>query len=512
MKNKEIIKALLDHDLSLDSNISSVEAVGGKIILKPIDTPTEPIQEPVEPEKEPPIEQPDPVVEQPNDLGLKGDGVSDDKPVLQKLLAEHIGKTLTLPSGTFLLSSELDLPANTTLQGHGEATVLKLSGSAGKNRRVLRIAKRTSNYTVRNLKLNSNAEEHTDKANHCFFIEEGVKNVTIEGVVFEGSREIGCLKVDGTPTSKAENINLKSCKFISAGRSAIEFRGVVGFKVVDCLFTGYGKLNPDSPGLQLQSVVCSDFVIEGNTFDNTLGKQFAIESAAQWMSNGKISNNTFNDPKNLGGSGISGYFQNVEISNNVFKGGIGHHRSGIELFGSNHEVLDNTIERGSMVIASGHKQKGDTSNVQGNIKVIGNKVKVGSDNTPALFIAGAGKDMILDGVEVKGNILDASGISGVNTNTPAINIGTYAGQQTVVKNILIEGNELISKADNRVIRLETGKGSNKVTIRKNVLRGGDYPLNYKTDNTDGFEFYDNEVLTKNKDFYFSVKATKIIKF
>lgn len=58
------------------------------------------------------------------DYDVKGDGVTDDTTALQKVINENVGKTIFFPSGTYIITSSIVLPDNTTLLGENHESKL----------------------------------------------------------------------------------------------------------------------------------------------------------------------------------------------------------------------------------------------------------------------------------------------------------------------------------------------------------------------------------------------------
>lgn len=552
MKNIETIKTLLDQGVELESNVASIETVGGKTVFKLVEVPKEepkPVEEPVkEPEPIPevptpevpvippvkeepkeedeepptqPVEEPEVTPTKPVDVpqetlkewGLKGDGTVDEQVILQKIFYSYAKskKQLFMPDGEYLIDRELDLPSDLNLIANPGKVKFKLTGSKGKTRRVFRIEKGKSNISITGVSLDSNYKNHTEGDNLCFFVEENVKNLTMDYMSFNGGRQVGGFQVKAVPNALSSNFSFTNCKFNESGRSAMELRGLKGFRIENCEFTNYGVIDSDSPAIQLQSVPCYDFVIKSNIFKNTQGTQFAIEAASAWMYNGVIERNNMVDSVNKGGNGISGYFQNTVVHKNEMKGGVGHQRSGIEIFGSNHTITENLIERGSLVIGSGHLQNGDTVFKQQNIVAKKNRVSSFADNCPALVVAGAtdkkGK-VSLENVTITDNVFDSSNAGGGNTS--AATLGFY-GIQTIIKNITLENNQFKCNPKNRVLRFEAFAGSSDVIVMYNTLEGGDWAANYKTDNIENLVLTDNKLVNVKvtDDIYWTHKKADV---
>lgn len=59
------------------------------------------------------------------DYGAKGDGVTDDTAAIQAAITANAGKTIWFPSGTYLVSSGIVVPSNTSLWGESRTATIK---------------------------------------------------------------------------------------------------------------------------------------------------------------------------------------------------------------------------------------------------------------------------------------------------------------------------------------------------------------------------------------------------
>jgi hypothetical protein len=391
---------------------------------------------------------------------LTGNGVADNLSSLQSQIntAAAQRKALKLPAGKFVISDRLILPSNAWIEGAGASTEIFLTNGSAAGRNVFKINKGTANVTLKNLKINANQAGNTGKDLVAMLIMEGVNTVTAEGVTFAGGRDRGVVQVLGLNTAQTTGLKFNNCQFPESGRTAIELRGTKNSVISNCTFTNWGSQNANSPAVQLQSQDNINTQITSNTFNNTLGIQFAIECAAAYVTDSKIQYNKLNDPKNLGGNGISGYYKRTEISNNTFSGGNGNHRSGLEIFGNDNKLLYNTIPAGSIAIAPNKTEDA------ANILIQGNNVKTKGSNAAGIQMGGGGYS--LKTVKVIGNTVDTRGATG---NSSAIVVGTY-GSRRPISDITVESNTLYSNAFD--IRLESLAGSKDIYLNRNTCKAG----------------------------------------
>jgi hypothetical protein len=379
---------------------------------------------------------------------------------LQKWVNDAAAKNqkLVLPAGTFYLSDEIILPSNLLLEGSPQKTQLILTKGSKNGRNLFRIPTRSTNIKIKNIVLNSNMKENSGTDLVTLLVADNVSNLTFEKVTFTGGRDRGSVQIKGLNAYPVKNVSFLSCTFSEAGRSSLELRGTTNVIISDCLFKNWGCLNPNSPAIQLQSQDNNKIQIIKNTFENTYGKQFAIECAAAYVVDSKISENILKDLKNLGGNGISGYFKRTEITKNIYTGGNGNQRSGLEIFGQNNTLSDNTIPAGCIAIAPGMNEIGTA------IVINHNTVKTSGANVGGIQIGGGAS--ALNNVKVTNNSVDTRLSSG---NSSGIVLGTY-GTPQVITNVIVQGNIINTNA--HCIRLQSLSGSRNIQIENNQFKTG----------------------------------------
>ncbi|WP_207426241.1 right-handed parallel beta-helix repeat-containing protein [Pedobacter sp. SYSU D00535] len=425
-------------------------------------------------------------------------GLSDRRSYLDGQIKSHAAKkaVLKLGAGKYLISDAIALPSNTMIEGVGPETEIILSGGTKPQRNVFRIHKGASNIRLSKLKLNANQAENLGASLVPLLIYEGVTGVTLENVTVAGGRDRGVVQVLGLNHAQTSNLKFLNCSFPESGRTAIELRGTKNTVISKCTFENWGTQNPNSPAIQLQSQDNINVQITENTFNNTKGIQFAIESAAAYVLDSKISNNKLNDLKHLGGNGISGYFKNTEISSNTFNGGIGNHRSGLEIFGVKNSMISNTISAGSIAIAPGSKEDGS------HILIKNNNVKTKGANNAGILM-GNGK-YNLHNITVANNVVDTRASTG---NSSAIVVGTY-GIPRVVNDVKVEANTLYSNAF--CIRLESLPVSKNIFLSNNICKAGMSWLGIVTNSFSNIQATGNIKEMKNKGIIYSKPMPKVI--
>lgn len=384
----------------------------------------------------------------------------DQRKELQDLINTWAAKKekLILPAGKFTISDELILPSNASIEGAGNSTEIKLTPGSRKGRNVFKIPTRTSNIRLKNIRIDANQAANTGADLVALYVTDNVSNLHFENVNFAGGRDRGAVQIKGLNDYQVKNVTFLNCNFSEAGRTSLEMRGTRDVSITNCVFANWGSQNPNSPAIQLQSQHNYNTRITKNTFNNTFGKQFAIECAAAYVIDAVITDNKLNDPKHLGGNGISGYYKNTLISKNVFSGGNGNHRSGLEIFGQKNTLSYNTIPAGSIAIAPGLKEDGF------GIMINNNTVKTKGDNVGGIQMGNGGNN--LSDITVKNNIVDTRLSKG---NSSGIVVGTY-GIPRVVSKITVEGNTIYTNA--HCIRLQALPGSRDISLIRNICQQG----------------------------------------
>lgn len=141
------------------------------------------------------------------DFGAKGDGIEDDTVALNAALTAAAGKRLYVPAGTFLTTTGLRIPSNTTVAGAGiGATIIKLADSAPSAVNAVTNAANQWNHKSDQASIEAAQAANSGNANIC------LKDLTVDG---NGRREVegysGCAvqfcNVDGLIIENVEACN-----------------------------------------------------------------------------------------------------------------------------------------------------------------------------------------------------------------------------------------------------------------------------------------------------------------
>ena len=278
-----------------------------------------------------------------NGVSLDGDGLADSRSQLQSLVNSAASKNevLVLPQGKFLISDEIILPSNTSIEGAGDGTEIVLKGGSTSNRNVFRIPTKATNVKLKNIRLNANQSQNTGSKLSALYITDNTSSISADNVTFLGSRDGGAVEVKGMNDYPVVGLSFTNCWFAEAGRSDLELRGAKDVTIKGNYFEKWGSQSALSPAIALTSQNNINVTVSGNTFINSLGALGAIQSTAAIVTSARIENNIFNDVKNTGGNGVLGYFNSSTIINNSFGGSLNVKNGGISLTGTDNVTSPN---------------------------------------------------------------------------------------------------------------------------------------------------------------------------
>jgi len=329
-------------------------------------------------------------------LGLKPDGVTDNKTALQSAinsLYSQRNNTLFFPKGTYYWSGVVDITGN-NLNFFGEEGSILLAATAENDKKIN--ISGASNITFNNLTFDSNGNMAAGVSNQNGFIN----------------------------TIRASNITIQNSKFYNPRNSSIYLGDGTQFvNINNNYFTGYfcaiysyvnNSINQSS----------NNFLIDANLFNETSYNTFLAESAAIKLQA---------DPSS------TGFSSNHIISNNSINAKT---QIAIELWtrGRNNIVVGNTVS---------NSQWGISLDNQTNASVIGNLVK-GVDYL-GFEAATACRDC-----SFVGNVCDGySGESMTRITNSAFSISNTTNNNIIVSNNIIKGSENyginVQSVDNTVI-------------------------------------------------------------
>lgn len=240
------------------------------------------------------------------DFGATGDGVTDDAAAFVAAIAT--GKSVYVPSGTYLVATPVTLPSNTVVYGDGDTSVLYTSLTAPAN--IFTSVGGTDNITLRGLKFDGRR-----------------KNPSI---VIPGSRtRANALVFFGSTNVLSENIRIESCFFTESIHWHVAINLFDGVIVNDIKVYGDGKdaggLNQlgNIDGIHLTNSL--NFVVSNCTVLSGDDSVAVTTDGAYVSSKGTISNIVANSVlangvKICGEAGATGGCVDINVSNVVFTG------------------------------------------------------------------------------------------------------------------------------------------------------------------------------------------------
>ena len=98
-------------------------------------------------------------------FGAAGDGVTDDTEAIKSALSFCKGKTLTVPSGTYVVSSAIDIPSNITIEGEGQDSMFIAADGYRPGKDLFR-ARTKQNITIDGVCFDGNSDVNTREMGH----------------------------------------------------------------------------------------------------------------------------------------------------------------------------------------------------------------------------------------------------------------------------------------------------------------------------------------------------------
>jgi|GEM_PF-637203 len=215
------------------------------------------------------------------DFGAKGDGVTNDTAAIQKAINEASSKnvTLTIPAGTYVVASQLEVKNNTRISGYGATLYMAPQQSAVANILWSNPDAYITNVTLEGLTLQSQntiagteyyANSMISNVQGMFF--QGISNLTIKDVSMD-SMYVG-LKMGQSGSTRNQGITVSNLKIDRTGMP-IQVSGTNDLTMIDSI------LNANSGGTKWLHAAYirgdnSNFLFRNVEFNNAPGGGIAV--------------------------------------------------------------------------------------------------------------------------------------------------------------------------------------------------------------------------------------------
>ena len=282
--------------------------------------------------------------------GAIGDGKTDDTAAFKTALSKMAGKTLYIPSGTYLISERLSIPSNTTVVGDGNKSIIMATPGKPIGSDLVKISEK-KNITLSNITLSGNIEHNTREMGHSD--KDGIHLLEIWH-----SNKItitDCFFIDNVYTAirvvqDCSSIYIDHCSFINVdcGLITLGEGSLDSLTVTNSVFDGH--LNSECVAFgstgNYTNINISDNIMKNKTYGTAIN--LVTSPNYSYTKHGsidglRIANNQLYDDA----AGITVYFAtNAEIYGNTinFSGNLGGGGKGINLQRCNSTVVhDNNV-------------------------------------------------------------------------------------------------------------------------------------------------------------------------
>ncbi len=311
------------------------------------------------------------------DFGATGDGVTNDTAAINLALASG-AKHITMPAGTYILGSELQLYGNDITLSSDDGAVIKQTPAVAVSFAAMRLRG---------------------------------SRVRLVGITFDGNNASPPVSGDNnavsldTNSGTIENVAFERCTFQNFngyGINAFAAGTLTGVVIDGCLFKSFtNTAATPKAAIQLVQPLCSNILVRGNRFESITGACFAVRSVAgaSEVANVSIVGNIFaNNSFTYTSMGAEVWeARNLSISGNVFR----DMRIGASCFGSNIGVSGNSFENCTSYCYEGIDSLG--------ISIAGNSFK---DFTYGVIFTTGAKDISIVGNTFRGALGLASANEG----------------------------------------------------------------------------------------------------
>ena len=267
------------------------------------------------------------------DYGATGDGVTDDTSAINDALTAGAGGTVFFPDGTYLISDDLDVSANTAVNFQSWNAIVKMN-SSGTSRRIFN-TQGNDNIVFRNGKINGHNDVHTSKAHQGISLLDGSNFCIVEKMWIINCGQYGI--VDGDTGVNSGGKGHQILNNIVDMSAALAYANPIGIEVFPKGGAGYLA----EPGILIDGniVLGNAYLIDGIKVNANRGARIVnnwIDNVASVSATGGINivssehcliaNNTIIDSKQgiivsgstTGETGLGD--ENIHIINNILQG------------------------------------------------------------------------------------------------------------------------------------------------------------------------------------------------
>ena len=333
-------------------------------------------------------------------FGATGDGVTDDTASIQSALSAlpATGGTVYLSQGTYIITSTLTVPANTTLQGAGSGTVLSYTATGDD---AIRVDPGTGNLTVFQSRL-ENFKLITDNTGAVGIRLKDVVEIVLSGLVVEGSSggfTTAGIQFDATTTTGGTIVVLVEGCVVKTNQNGIRFSNANLFNQITLVgnriqgnegtagifaeqqvrgFTVVGNDIEGNTGAQIRMNIGSDVVtVIGNWMETNSGSDFGMDFRGTVQARAiTIQGNTFSNNEVLGSTTgdavrISQPVDGLSINNNLVNGwNTGINLSTSTLLGA--DISNNAfVSNGTDLSTDFRVTSGGTATIAGGARIVG---------------------------------------------------------------------------------------------------------------------------------------------
>lgn len=226
----------------------------------------------------------------PQMCGAIGDGVADDtKAILTAIAALDEGNSiLYFPTGTYLVTEDIPLVSNITVEGEGNNSIIKRAGNNLTNYNVL-VCNALENVTIKNIHIQGDRSEHSGTEGEwgmCIGLHD-CKHITIEHCKLTDAWGDGVYV--GTsmsaPAGGCADITIDNCVIDHCSRNGVGVIECDGFRLRNSLITNTDRTAPQA-GIDFESnnadQAITNCLVENCVFyGNLIDVSFYDKSAVQ---------------------------------------------------------------------------------------------------------------------------------------------------------------------------------------------------------------------------------------